>query len=455
MPPGSKKSIVWNFFKKTTDGNFVICNICKKQLKYFVSTTNLTQHLTRKHYVQYQAEKGEILVTKNSNQTIQHLQNIDQPVPSTSSSSNSDAITVEKSTISSSYQLVPSTSSSSNSDAITVEKSTISGSYSSPPKKRRQLRLFGTTSNLSDVQKNEIDRALIKMIATDFQPISLVENSGFLEYTQKLNSLYTPPSRKILTDHLLPQTYEEVMLKLKLMLNSTDYVSVTVDMWTSDTNTSYVTVTCHFIFNKTIYNAVLATREMKDVHHTGENIADVLIKIFNEWGIEKKVVTVISDNGANIKKAINDYLRMYHHPCVAHTLNLTVKDVLNSDNEEVKQLILKCRNLVAHFKHSVVATTELKKNQELLGKPILKVKQDVSTRWNSTLIMLARLQEIKDSLSLTVLNLDKCPKTLDSEEWALIADCVNLLKPLELMTAEVSGEKYQTMSIIIPLIRGL
>ncbi|CAG9840694.1 unnamed protein product [Diabrotica balteata] len=69
--------------------------------------------------------------------------------------------------------------------------------------------------------------------------------------------------------------------------------------------------------------------------------------------------------------------------------------------------------------------------------------------------MLARLQEIKDSLSPTVLNLDKCPKTLNSEKWALISDYVNLLKPLEIMTAEVSGEKYPTMSIIIPLIPGL
>ncbi|CAG9839229.1 unnamed protein product [Diabrotica balteata] len=65
----------------------------------------------------------------------------------------------------------------------------------------KQLKLFGSKqhSNLSEKKVSEIDIALIKMITKDYQPLSLVENAGFLEYSKALQPLYTPPSRKKLT----------------------------------------------------------------------------------------------------------------------------------------------------------------------------------------------------------------------------------------------------------------
>lgn len=149
---------------------------------------------------------------------------------------------------------------------------------------------------------------------------------------------------------------------------------------------------------------------------------------------------------------------MYHHPCVAHTLNLCVNDSLNNvadDNRRLSDLIKKCRFLVSHFKHSVVASATLKSSQEQMGYPILKIKQDVSTRWNSCLIMMERLIKMKDPLCVAVTNLPRAPEFLDASDWAILTDCVLLLKPLESMTTELSGEKYVTMSLVIPLIRGL
>lgn len=56
MSPGSKESVVWIFFKKTLDRQFATCTICNKQLRYFTSTTNLMQHLLRKHRAEYLKE---------------------------------------------------------------------------------------------------------------------------------------------------------------------------------------------------------------------------------------------------------------------------------------------------------------------------------------------------------------------------------------------------------------
>jgi len=148
------------------------------------------------------------------------------------------------------------------------------------------------------------------MIVTDYQPLSLVENVVFIEYSKKLQPLYSIPSRKVLASKLLPQEYNVILLKIKSILLNVNDLSITTDMWTSDSNITYITVTCHFIFNDQLYSPVIATKDVSD-RHTGKNIAATLTNIFNEW-------TVISGNGSNIKNAINEHL-LHHHPCVAHT----------------------------------------------------------------------------------------------------------------------------------------
>jgi hypothetical protein len=135
-----------------------------------------------------------------------------------------------------------------------------------------------------------------------------------------------------------------------------------------------------------LYSPVLATKEVI-VSHTGKNIASALSNIFNEWNITNKIITIVSDSGANIKHAINDHLQKYHHPCVAHTLNLSVNEAINQNTEFLRVLKI-CRAIVSHFKHSNLAVEKLKEFQKQMSFPELKVKQDVITRWNSSLTMI-------------------------------------------------------------------
>lgn len=87
------------------------------------------------------------------------------------------------------------------------------------------------------------------------------------------------------------------------------------------------------------------------------------------------------------------------------------------------------------------------------GFPLLKVKQAASTTWNSVLIMSERLIVIKNLLSVAITMLPSSLEFIGAFECGFIVD-VPLLKQLEL-TTEASIEKYVTMSLVIPLIRGL
>lgn len=66
--------------------------------------------------------------------------------------------------------------------------------FSSNPiaKQRRQLKLFGGkhSTDLMEDQKKKYHLNLLKWIVKDFQPVSIVENSGFLQYGRTLNPLY-------------------------------------------------------------------------------------------------------------------------------------------------------------------------------------------------------------------------------------------------------------------------
>lgn len=66
-------------------------------------------------------------------------------------------------------------------------------------------------------------------------------------------------------------------------------------------------------------------------------------------------------------------------------------------------------------------------------------------------LILERLLEVKNVLS----NLASAPEFTDASEWNVIDNCVSILKRMDQLTIKLSGEKYITMSSVIPLVRGL
>ncbi|CAH0730260.1 unnamed protein product, partial [Brenthis ino] len=66
-----------------------------------------------------------------------------------------------------------------------------------------------------------------------------------------------------------------------------------------------------------------------------------------------------------------------------------------------------------------------------------------------------RLVQVKTALSATISTLQGSVKNLQNSEWEVVEGCVNLFRPLENLTTILSGEKYPTLSSVIPLIRNV
>ncbi|KAF0691848.1 zinc finger BED domain-containing protein 1-like, partial [Aphis craccivora] len=119
-------------------------------------------------------------------------------------------------------------------------------------------------------------------------------------------------------------------------------------------------------------------------------------------------------------------------------------------------ILKKCRIIVGYFKRSEVGNRMLVEKQKQLGSStILKLKQDIRTRWNSTFFMLERLIKLKEPLTIVMITLKETPSNLESQEWSIIEDMIPLLRPFNNLTVELSAEQYPTISKVIPLIRGL
>lgn len=69
--------------------------------------------------------------------------------------------------------------------------------------------------------------------------------------------------------------------------------------------------------------------------HTAEYIGKTLVETLSNWSVQKEnVVAVVTDSGANFKKAIiNEFTANKHIPCVAYTINLVVEKAIEKTQE--------------------------------------------------------------------------------------------------------------------------
>lgn len=102
-------------------------------------------------------------------------------------------------------------------------------------------------------------------------------------------------------------------LSMRLIMRNHNLILSQSDIWSSDSNKSFLTLTVHFIYEAKLISLTLSTSEMSS-NHTAEHIAMTIREILeNQWKIYDKVVTIVIDNAANVKKAVSEYLNKRNH----------------------------------------------------------------------------------------------------------------------------------------------
>ena len=153
------------------------------------------------------------------------------------------------------------------------------------------------------------------------------------------------PCQETIKD-MIYKAFNYTLPQLKtLMKNEATSISLTLDLWTSRSRQGYLGVTCSFIDSKWKLKEFTLTIEYVRYPHTAIHILETLEFILEEWKIRDKVYTITTDNGSNVKKAIDDMKEIKWLGCIAHTLHL----VVGKGMIPAQILIMRAKRLIDFF----------------------------------------------------------------------------------------------------------
>jgi len=285
--------------------------------------------------------------------------------------------------------------------------------------------------------RKKFTNTLERMIAVDSEPFTLVDHIGFTRLMKLVEPRYKLPSDKYFSEKLIPEMYGKVCEKVKVLVSEADHVSITTDVWSSVAQDSYISLTCHYISADFERQQVCLHAAPFNDRHTGEHIATMLTNCLQSWNLAEKLHVVVRDNGSNFVAGLRDG-GIPNIPCLAHTLQLVVKDGCLAQ-PVVTDLTTRAHNLVGHYKHSNIALQSFLKIQEQLGMPQNRLVRDEPTRWNTTFYMLQQLLEQRKAITAADVELE-VPIELQSAHWALAEKAVKVLQVFEEATREASDD---------------
>jgi len=275
LPLEGAKSGVWSYFGfPAKEGKFVEsdkkkrtsahCKLCPKELKYTGNTTNLCFHLESSHRAAFQDLQAK----------------------------------------------------AKQNDALTSQVRAAAG--------QQQQSIAAALQGLAPLQRssprlNRLTEAVCYFVAKDMQPMDTVNDTGFFKMISEFEPRYTPPDRKTIATHYLPQ-----MMRQRR--------SAFGKLWDL-LSTMLLQLTCGHQGQSTLTQGSLSTASVKISacratfkefadNHTASNITEELKFILQEWNLPlSRLSAVTTDNCANIVLAA-EILEWQRMPCFSHTLQL-------------------------------------------------------------------------------------------------------------------------------------
>jgi len=136
--------------------------------------------------------------------------------------------------------------------------------------------------SVSVKRQEQITDSVVKFIAKDMLPLSIVDGVGFVELMKKVSPNYEIPSRFTIKRRI-QGLYQTEKHKVATEIQSIDSIALTTDSWTSKSMESYISVTAHGITMDWNLVNYIVTSELIDERHTSIHLKDKLVDIMKEW----------------------------------------------------------------------------------------------------------------------------------------------------------------------------
>ncbi len=362
------------------------------------------------------------------------------------------------------------------------------------------------TGETASSSKFDITRDIALWFSVDLLPFNIVGKEGFVKFFTK-NLGIVPPSPSSLTHGALIDMYKAIKRSVTECLSDISCASLLFDGWTDKyKKLSYMGVKCSIIdsqWERKIFTLVCAPLDSHTAENTADFIKEIVLDMFGKRYRDLKLHNV-HDGAANMMRTSRLLGCEQPQHCLAHVLNLLLVTDGLSKCSEIQELLEKCRKIVTclSFKSASLMNEALRNREdvdvynklrkmaevkeidnledqfpaptpcddddgedreanndhvpELFAGVLNKhshrsLKQQVVTRWNSTLFMTESIAQLYDSTDNLLKKIGRRDLCLDEVDIQLLYQLVKFLKPFEALTEIVSASSNSIA--ILPLVK--
>jgi len=367
-----------------------------------------------------------------------------------------------------------------------------------------RLQPFLIVDSTNNKRQQQLTSSIIQNLIINMGlPLSIVDHMSFNNFMNDVDPKYKQIHRRDLTRSHLPVLYKKCTSKLQGICAQSNYVSLTLDVWTDRRMRSYFGITLHTIIDDK-HRSFLLSFERLQGHHTGDKLSEEFDRVIQLYNLNDKIVRLITDNASNNLAAFDNIILLgfedyfddildnksesdsndespdnYSHanekqlesrevsdtiyqatlnlttedeylrlPCFCHCLQLVVNDGIKASGSALLSL-KKVANLAKFAHTSTVFTEQLEKANHSIPKAN-------RTRWNSQFQTVKKVIDIPSATLNSILtDLNKNDLILNTKDRKILEEFVSLFKLFNQASVLTQGESYTTISLVSPTILGI
>ncbi|CAG8641252.1 24098_t:CDS:2 [Cetraspora pellucida] len=311
-----------------------------------------------------------------------------------------------------------------------------------------------TALELLDNKEVEVEKVSCKFEDCDTEYVWLGLTSNCITHLHDIHQI---------TKESLKNTL--VKAKQQTICQTSDTVSLTFDLWSSQAHDSYLGITCHWLTDSFDLHEIILNIGELNKHHASD-IVESVNSVLNKFKINcQTIFSITTNNRSNVRSTVQQ-IGISNVKCAGHTLQLSV----NLGLKKVDKIISKCKALISILskekKHRQLHEAQLQITSGL--KELLDVIKDVNTCWNSTLYAIERLVYLKPAIiqlysTLTNHTIRKVRKGAETmgpyipflEKFELLEELIKVLFPFDKAIQFLSGSKYPILGFMTPILEEL
>jgi hypothetical protein len=299
---------------------------------------------------------------------------------------------------------------------------------------------------------------MCRLIARLDLPLNFAESPAFEKY---IRLSHTPVFKKVSRQTTCRDFVKFFNDRRKIVVECLQYVSsiaITSDIWSGDAKEDYLSVVAHYVSKDWVLEKRVIGLRLIETSHTGENIAERVMSVLEDYGVANKVFSVTLDNASSNTKAmdrLSSSLSSYvgtlflHQRCAYHIINLIVKCGL----KRLEPYLDSFRTTIAFLNASNQRIAAFKSYCVAMNVRPRKFGIAMAVRWNSTYLMLKNLVLYKETFGVFMET--NYPRKqgetqfLTNSHWYVAEKLLEFLELFYDATVTLSGVYYPTSPLVM------